>query len=113
MPFPCLPEWGNCVPLDLLYLDHDFPVIDVVVTYPVFRANAATAQPASVLALPTHSIYSSQTQPGDQLVLCVAEEMQQRLERFTGAANAAHTAQPAAAPPGLGPVAVAAAVQRP
>jgi hypothetical protein len=40
-------------------------------------------QADSVLALPTHSIYSSQTQPDDQLVLCVAEEMQRRLERFS------------------------------
>jgi len=55
----------------------------VVESYPVFRANASTPQPASVLALPTHSIYSSQTQLGDQLVLCAAGDMQQRLERFT------------------------------
>jgi hypothetical protein len=99
-PFRGLPEWGIRVPLDLLYLDQDCRVIDVVESYPVFRANAATAQPVSVLALPTHSIYSSQTQSGDQLVLCVAEEMQQRLERFTGAAS--HSAQGAAAASGSG-----------
>jgi hypothetical protein len=104
-PFRGLPEWGIRVPLDLLYLDRDCRVIDVVESYPVFRANAATAQPASVLALPTHSIYSSQTQPGDQLVLCVAEEMQQRLERFTGVAAPVHTAQPAVAAPGPVPIA--------
>ena len=109
-PFRGLPEWGIRVPLDLLYLDQDSRVIDVVESYPVFRANASTAQPASVLALPTHSIYSSQTQAGDQLVLCAAEEMQQRLERFTGVAGAAHSAQPAAAVPG--PVPIAAAVKR-
>ena len=86
-PFRGLPEWGIRVPLDLLYLDKDGRVIDVVESYPVFRANAATPQPASVLALPTHSIYSSQTQLGDQLVLCVAGDMQQRLERFTGDAD--------------------------
>src|SRR6202041_193913 len=91
-PFRGLPEWGIRVPLDLLYLDQDSRVIDVVESYPVFRANAATAQPASVLALPTHSIYSSQTQPGDQLVLCVAEEMQQRLEKFTGGTASPHPA---------------------
>lgn len=83
-PFRGLPEWGIRVPLDLLYLDHAGRVIDVVESYPVFRANASTPQPASVLALPTHSIYSSQTQLGDQLVLCAADEMQQRLERSTG-----------------------------
>jgi|HubBroStandDraft_1064217.scaffolds.fasta_scaffold44674_3 hypothetical protein len=110
-PFRGLPEWGIRVPLDLLYLDRECRVIDVVESYPVFRANAATAQPASVLALPTHSIYSSQTQPGDQLVLCVAEEMQQRLERSTAAAPGAHAAQPAAAAPA--PISIAAAVKRP
>ena len=36
-----------------------------------------------MLALPAHSIYSSQTQAGDQLVLCVAEEMERRLERIS------------------------------
>ena len=83
-PFRGLPEWGIRVPLDLLYLDSDCRVIDVVESYPVFRASSSMAQPASVLALPTHSIYSSQTQGGDQLVLCVADEMEKRLERFTG-----------------------------
>jgi hypothetical protein len=88
-PYRGLPEWGIRVPLDLLYLDQEGRVIDVVESYPVFRANASTPQPASVLALPTHSIYSSQTQIGDQLVLCVAEEMQQRLERTSGSTAAA------------------------
>jgi hypothetical protein len=32
-----------------------------------------------VLELPTHTIYSSQTQMGDQLVICAAEEMEQHL----------------------------------
>jgi hypothetical protein len=77
----------------------------------VFRANASTPQPASVLALPTHSIYSSQTQTGDQLVLCVADEMQRRLEKFTGVA-AAVTNGPAAAPV-AGPIPIVAAAKRP
>lgn len=91
-PFRGLPEWGIRVPLDLLYLDHACRVIDVVESYPVFRANPATPQPASVLALPTHSIYSSQTQTGDHLVLCMADEMQRRLERFSGVSPASGTA---------------------
>jgi hypothetical protein len=92
-PFRGLPEWGIRVPLDLLYLDKDGRVIDVVESYPVFRANAATPQPASVLALPTHSIYSSQTQLGDQMVLCAAGDMQQRLERITSVADTDNAAQ--------------------
>ena len=100
LPFRGIPEWGVRAPLDLVYLDNDCRVLDVVESFPVFRVDAATPPAASVLALPTHSIYSSQTQAGDQLVLCVAEEMQQRLERFNGSA-----AVPAVAPaPPAGPV---------
>jgi len=108
-PFRGLPEWGIRVPLDLLYLDQDCRVTDVVESYPVFRANAATPQPASVLALPTHSIYSSQTQIGDQLVLCVAEEMQQRLERSTGAGPLAGSAPPVPS----GPIPIVSGIKRP
>ena len=109
-PFRGLPEWGIRVPLDLLYLDKDCRVLDVVESYPVFRANAATPPPASVLALPTHSIYSSQPQPGDQLVLCVADEMQQRLERFAGAAPG--TNNPATPATVSGPIPIAATAKR-
>jgi hypothetical protein len=42
-----------------------------------------------------HSIYSSQTQAGDQLVLCIAEEMEQRLERITSLRGDAATVQSA------------------
>jgi len=109
-PFRGLPEWGIRVPLDLLYLDQDSRVIDVVESYPVFRANASTPQPSSVLALPTHSIYSSQTQQGDQLVLCVAEEMQQRLERSTGTGSLGNAAPvPAIA---SGPIPIGNGIQR-
>jgi hypothetical protein len=38
-------------------------------------------QASSVLELPTHTIYTSQTQPGDQLVICVAEEMESRINK--------------------------------
>ncbi|MGA3373206.1 MAG: PilZ domain-containing protein [Terracidiphilus sp.] len=82
-PFRGIPEKNMRVPLDLIYLDDDCRVIEVVESFPTFRVSPSSPLAASVLALPTHSIYSSQTQPGDQLVLCVAEEMQRRLERFS------------------------------
>jgi hypothetical protein len=82
-PFRGIPETNMLVPLDLVYLDEDYRVIDVVESFPTFRVTPSSPQAASVLAVPTHSIYSSQTQQGDQLVLCVAEEMQHRLERFS------------------------------
>jgi hypothetical protein len=82
LPFRGIPDTGLMFPLDLLYLDEDCRVLDVVESYPTFRVSPSSPQPASVLALPAHAIYSSQTQPGDQLVICVAEEMQRRLDRL-------------------------------
>jgi hypothetical protein len=70
-------------PLDLVYLDAECRVIDVVESFPTFRVPPLSPQATSVLALPTHSIYSSQTQSGDQLMLCAAEEMERRLEGFS------------------------------
>jgi len=74
---------GVLFPLDLVYLDESYKVIHVVESFPTFRISPLIAQAASVLELPTHTIYSSQTQPGDQLVICVAEEMEQRLRTST------------------------------
>lgn len=82
-PFRGIPETNMIVPLDLIYLDEDCCVIDVVESFPTFRVSPSSPRASSLLALPTHSIYSSQTQPGDQLVLCVAEEMESRLEQFS------------------------------
>jgi uncharacterized membrane protein (UPF0127 family) len=71
---------GVLFPIDLVYLDEEYRVLHVVESFPTLRISPWIAQAASVLELPTHTIYSSQTQPGDQLVICVAEEMEQRLQ---------------------------------
>jgi hypothetical protein len=83
-PFRGIPAAALPAPLDLIYLDDDCRVIETVESFPTFQASSSTPRAGSVLALPAHSIYSSQTQAGDQLVLCVAEEMERRLERLTG-----------------------------
>jgi uncharacterized membrane protein (UPF0127 family) len=83
-PFRGLPAAGMLAPLDLIYLDQECRVIGLAESFPTFQVSPASPQPQSVLALPAHSIYTSQTQSGDQLVLCVAEEMEQQLERLTG-----------------------------
>ena len=82
---------GVLFPLDLVYLDEGHKVIHVVESFPTFRISPLIAQAASVLELSTHTIYSSQTQPGDQLVICVAEEMENRLR--TSAPNLTSRAQ--------------------
>jgi uncharacterized membrane protein (UPF0127 family) len=87
-PFRGIPETGILAPFDLIYLDEDCRVTEVVESFPTFRVVSTIPRAASVLALPPHSIYSSQTQPGDQLVLCVAEEMERRLEGYSNASTA-------------------------
>ena len=81
-PFHGIPTAGFFAPLDLIYLDSHCRVIEVVESFPTFLATSLISRVASVLVLPAHSIYSSQTQPGDQLILCAAEEMEMRLERL-------------------------------
>ena len=70
---------GVLFPLDLVYLNESHQVLHVVESFPTFRISPLITQASSVLELPTHTIYSSQTQPGDQLVICVAEDMERRL----------------------------------
>ena len=76
---------GVLFPLDLIYLDENHRVIHVVEYFPSFRIAPLRIRAASVLELPTHTIYSSQTQPGDQLLICAAEEMKNRLNSGTPA----------------------------
>ena len=71
--------WGVLFPLDLIYLDQNFKVIYATEHFPSFRVAPLKIDAASVLELPTHTIYSSQTQPGDQLLICAAEEVADRL----------------------------------
>jgi uncharacterized membrane protein (UPF0127 family) len=86
-PFRGIAATAMPAPLDLIYLDEDCRVIEMAESFPTFQVSSSSPRPESVLALPAHSIYSSQTQPGDQLVLCVAEEMERQLERLTNKAD--------------------------
>jgi len=72
---------GVLFPLDLIYLDENHTVIHVIEHFPRFRIAPLRIQAASVLELPTHTIYTSQTQPGDQLIICAAEEIESRLNQ--------------------------------
>lgn len=72
---------GVLFPLDLIYLNEEHQVIHVIEHFPRFRIAPIRIKAASVLELPTHTIYSSQTQPGDQLVICGVEEIESRFNR--------------------------------
>ena len=104
IPFRGLPVSEVPAPLDLLYLDEDCRVLESVEFFPTFRVSATCPPAASVLVLPPHSLYSSQTQRGDQLMLCPAEELEWRLEKLARSQAAASLPAPARAP--LGPILV-------
>jgi PilZ domain len=82
MPFRGIPASRGLAPVDLIYLDEENHVILTVESFPNNGIESLKVQPASVLVLAAHTIYSSQTQAGDLLLICAAEEMQRRLERF-------------------------------
>lgn len=71
--------WGVLFPLDLIYLDEKHRVVYVTENFPRFHFGPLRFKAASVLELPTHTIYSSQTEAGDHLVICMADEMEERL----------------------------------
>ena len=70
---------GVMFPLDLIYLDENHEVVHAIEYFPTFSISPLRIRSASVLELPTHTIYSSQTQVGDQLLICLVEEMEERL----------------------------------
>jgi hypothetical protein len=96
---------------DLIILDEQYRVLQAVESWPSFRIVRLREEAASMLSLPVHTIYSSQTQPGHQFLICPPEEMKEKLRESRGpeTADEAGTKQePAAlAETGSGAVALA------
>jgi hypothetical protein len=100
VPFRGISAIDVRVPLDLLYLDESCRVLDTVEFFPTFCVSPSCPPAASVLALPTHSIFSSQTQKGDLLMLCGAKEMEWRLEQLARPGSLARPVPTALKSPG-------------
>lgn len=83
------------VPIDLIYLDADCRVIEAIEFFPTFRVSSSSPLAASVLALPAHSIFSSHTQPGDQLIFEYAEEIDERLKFLSDSRGSSSAVQEA------------------
>jgi hypothetical protein len=64
---------------DLVFLDAQHRVVRAIESFPPLRFVSIGKNVASVVELPVHTIDSSQTQPGNQLVICVADEIEFRL----------------------------------
>lgn len=72
---------GVSFAIDLIYLDGEHQVVDVTESLGKFRLGPLRMRCASVLQLPVRTIYSSQTQVGDQLLICQQEEMERYLNQ--------------------------------
>ncbi len=92
VPYRGIPPARGLSPIDLVYLDCDYRVIQEVESFPTSTIEPLKEEAASALVMPAHTIYSSQTQPGDQLVICVAGEMERRLERLSSSFVSSPTA---------------------
>ena len=75
---------GVLFPIDLIYLDSEDRVIQLEESFGTFRIGPVRKNCASVLELPTRTIYSSQTQVGDKLLICRPEAMEEFLKQSQG-----------------------------
>jgi hypothetical protein len=78
-PFRGIPATKGLTPVDLIYLDEENRVIQAIESFPNYAIEPTREQPASALILAGHTIFSSQTQPGDTLLICYADEMEDQL----------------------------------
>jgi uncharacterized protein len=72
---------GLLAPIDLIYLDAQNRVIRLVEHLSPLWIAPIRLKSSSVLELPPHTIYSSQTRLGDQLLICPPEEMEAYLKK--------------------------------
>jgi len=91
-PFRGVPATKGLSPVDLIYLDDDNRIIQAIESFPNHAIEPTRDQPASALVLAEHTILSSQTQPGDMLLICVADEMEERLARLSNKSATASVA---------------------
>jgi uncharacterized membrane protein (UPF0127 family) len=68
---------GMLFAIDLIYLDAANRVIHLVEHLGPFRISRIKIRCASILELQSRAIYSSNTQIGDELLICAPEEVQQ------------------------------------
>ena len=72
---------GMLFAIDLIYLDAANRVIHLVEQLGPFRISPIRIKCASILELKSRAIYSSNTQIGDELLICTPEEIKTYYER--------------------------------
>ncbi len=69
---------GLTFPIDLVFLDADSHVIHMIEQYRPFRVGPLRMRSHSVLELPARSLYWSDTQIGDEILICPPENLAER-----------------------------------
>lgn len=87
IPSQGIHTFGVLFPVDLIYLDSGLRVVHLIESFPSFRIGPIRRNCTSVLELATRTIYSSQTQVGDQLLICSPEEMEEYLRESHSTAH--------------------------
>jgi hypothetical protein len=90
-PLKSVPTVPRLSPYDLVYLDQDCRVMQGVALVPDDEVPRFDGHATSALLLPIHSFSRSQTHPGDQVIICSAEEMEHRPPRLPVLATPAPT----------------------
>jgi uncharacterized membrane protein (UPF0127 family) len=73
--------FGLKQPIDVLFLDPAHRVIHAIESLAPWRLSPWRLNSASLLELPARTIYTSQTEIGDRILICRPEEMAERLRR--------------------------------
>ena len=81
-----IPQVPGVPPLDLVYLDDDNRVVQEVDSYPRLQERSLNPRVTSALVLPAHTVFASQVEPGDALVIASQEE----IDRLIGALPGGH-----------------------
>ncbi|MGO9938272.1 MAG: hypothetical protein ACLPH3_11430 [Terracidiphilus sp.] len=92
-PLKSLPTVPRLSPYDLVYLDQDCRVMHGAALAPDEELPLFSGQVASALLLPIHTYSRSEAVPGDQVMICPAEEMESRPPRVAQRANPAPATQ--------------------
>jgi len=78
---------GMLFPIDVIYLDADYRVIHLVEHLRPLRISPIRLRSSSLLQVPAHTIYASQTKLGDRMLICPPHEMETYLANANGRAS--------------------------
>ena len=82
---------GLLFPIDVIYLDERWRVIHLIEHFGPFRIAPIRRHASSVLEMPTRTIYSSNTQVGDELLICPPDDMEKHWKKQQASAGLQET----------------------